>query len=316
MLVTIELKIRHVIDKLVSLLLRLIKMAPVIANRNTLIDILYKTKQKLSINLFDDEDFLSYVKMKKIGLEKNALTIKTISLGSSHSDYSFYSPMWENTYNLGLTSGDIFTSYQLYENNKRKLINLQYIIFFFSVFTAGNSLINTTERYRAVVYKYFLQIPYAKSGTIKSRFEKIIRHKCGIVSIKNNNPNYTGYNFKTYYGVKLSVTDRAKKHLRENRREPNQLEWLQKLSQSIKQDNRKLIIVLSPCRSDYRDMLPAKEELFHKLYNLGLNDVEFLNFYDSDLFTDEDMGDTDHLNEKGAKKLTSEIQKYFAESNF
>jgi hypothetical protein len=104
--------------------------------------------------------------------------------------------------------------------------------------------------------------------------------------------------------------------LRENRREPNQLEWLQKLSQSIKQDNRKLIIVLSPCRSDYRDMLPAKEELFHKLYNLGLNDVEFLNFYDSDLFTDEDMGDTDHLNEKGAKKLTSEIQKYFAESNF
>lgn len=291
-------------------------MTPFLSNWKSLIDQLKKTQRKLRINLFDDDSFLSYVKMKKCGLEKNALSIKTIALRGSNSDYGFYSPMWKDSYNIGLTSSDLFINYHLYENYKNRLKNLKNIILFLNIPAPGNSLIYTSERYRAVAYKFFFDIPYAKEGMIAPRFENWIFNKCKKITNTEINSDFSGYTKKTYYGVNLIVKERAGKHLRENQREPNQLHWLLKLSNSINDDKKRLIIVIPPFRSDFKNVLPTKEVLFEKFYNLNMKNVDFLDFYDSDLFTDEDMGDTDHLNEQGAIKLTTEIRKYFLQKGY
>lgn len=317
MFVSVEIKLRPVFDKLLSVLIRIISFLPFKSTKSRIIDFLKKKQKKTKLmNLFDDNTYLTYVKKKKLGLEKNASIIETIALRGSNSDYGFFSPMWKNSYNLGLTSSDLFISYHLYQNLRAKLHNLKYVIFFLNIPAPGNSLIFTSERYRAVAYKYFFNIPYAEEGMIKTRFEKYIIKKCNNLTITEWSEDYAGYDKKTYYGTNLSMKDRARTHLRENRREPNQLHWLKKLSEHINEDKRNLFVVIPPFRSDFKNELPPKSELFQKFYNLELKNTEFLDFYDSDLFTDADMGDTDHLNEQGAIKLTTEIRNYFNERGY
>lgn len=236
----------------------------------------------------------------------------------SNADFGFYSPLWDNSYNLGLTSSDFYTNYYIYKEYRVKLKSLNNIIVFLSVASIGNSLIYTSERYRAVGYKYFFNIPYAEPSMIKSRFEKRVLRKCEIVNKEKGevHPSYSGYNKKhkiQSITSKASIISRSKTHLRENRREPDQLIWLQKLNKCINEDNRKLILVITPFRSDYKNQLPPKTELFEKIYNLELENSLILDFYDSVLFTDDDMADTDHMNEQGARKLTLEIKRILTE---
>lgn len=317
MFTSLELKIRVFTNKLLNLVIRFILLLPLsTSTKNKLTAKIKKTQKKIRINLFDDEKTLTYVKMKETGLAKKASSITTIALRGSNADYGFYAPMWQNSYNLGLTSSDFYSNYHIYENYKNKLKNLQNIIVFLSVPAPGYSLIHTSERYRAVAYKFFFGIPYSKSKQIKNRFEKRIIKKCSRLTIEESVDDYVGYDKKTYYGTDIPASERIKTHLRENGREPSQLEWLKKLSDSINKDSRKLILVITPYRSDYKKLLPTKEVLFKKFHDLNLNNVDFLDYYDSNLFTDEDMGDTDHMNEQGAIKLTAEIKKYFMEKGY
>lgn len=315
---TIEYNFRRALGGFLELLIRLIKKTNFSDNLN-LIQKLKKIKSNIYVNMFDSKIVLSYVEMKKIGVEKNASSITTIALGSSHADFAFFSPLWPNSYNLGLTSSDLYTAYFLYKNYRKKLTSINNIILFYSVFTPGNSLLYTSEKYRAVGYKYFFNIPYAEPSMIKRRFEKIVLRKCEIVNNEGGgevHPSYSGYDKKDEIKSITSMAStiiRSKTHLRENRREPDQLIWLQKLNKCINEDNRKLVLVITPFRSDYKAQLPPKAELFKKIYNLKLQSSLLLDFYDSDLFTDEDMGDTDHMNEQGARKLTLEIKRILAE---
>ena len=75
------------------------------------------------------------------------------------------------------------------------------------------------------------------------------------------------------------------------------------------QDEINFYIVIPPYRSDYKKLLPEDNVLFEKVYKMNFENVKMLNFYNSKNFDDSDFGDTDHLNEKGAMKLTREIRK-------
>ena len=118
---------------------------------------------------------------------------------------------------------------------------------------------------------------------------------------------------KNDFGTNVIVEERAKSHLRENKREPDQMQWLKELINLVHSDNRRLIIVIPPFRSDYKKIISKQSNLFEKIYNL--KGVEVLNFYDSKIFSDDDFGDSDHLNEQGAIKLTNEIYKHFKNNN-
>lgn len=315
MIVNVEIKIRQLLVKIINLIISLIKINPSKQNKN-FIRKLYLYQKKINIKLFDDDDYLLYLYRKKYNLENNLKSIKILIIGSSHSDYGFYSPVYADSFNLGLTSGDLYTSFHLYENYKSKLQSLNYIILFYSVFSAGYSLISTSERYRSVAYKYFFNVPYQVPKLIKRRFEKKILNKCKNLKLSDANSNFYGYERKTEFLIYQSANERAKSHLRENMREPDQLEWLIKLISSINKDDKEILIVIPPFRNDYKDLLPQSSIVFDKLFRLGhYMKYDILNFYDSEFFIDNDFGDADHLNEQGAIKLTKMINEYFLKKN-
>ncbi|HDM8043623.1 TPA: hypothetical protein P0E04_001750 [Vibrio campbellii] len=55
--------------------------------------------------------------------------------------------------------------------------------------------------------------------------------------------------------------------------------------------------------------MPDKAELFKKIYDIDHTNYKVLDYYDSIDFNDDDLGDTDHLNESGAMKITNLILK-------
>lgn len=269
---------------------------------------LKKLRMNFAPNLFENKMFIEYVSRKSNGFRQRISEIKTLAIRGSNADYGFYAQLWDGSYNLGLVSSDLHSSFHIYKRFKDQLVNLEQVILFYSVSANGYSLIKTSERYRAVVYKYFFEIPYAEAGIINPKFEKYILKKCETLNHNSVESSYCGYDEYHNIGIKLPASERVKPHLRENRREPDQLNWLYLLYNEIEKDKRKMYIVIPPFRSDYRALLPEKEVLFKKLLQNKLANCEIIDLFDSPEFDYSDFADTDHLNKIGATKLTSYLK--------
>ena len=273
---------------------------------------LYKVISKLTRHYQQmrivNASFINYVKKKKAGLNLHRNDIKVLALRGSNADYGFYPDYIEGAFNLGLTSSDLYITYQMYINCLKDLPNLETIVIYYSISACGLNLSKTVERYIQVVYDYYFNIQPLENTDFDEKRVGYVKNMCKYTSKIEIDAEYWGYETKTGF-LNISAAQRVKTHMRENQREPTQLSWLEKLSQAIDGDGKHLIIVITPFRSDYKQAL-GNEMVFEKLFNIKFpNSTKILDFYDSPIFNDSDMGDTDHLNEQGAKKLTLEIKK-------
>lgn len=259
------------------------------------------------INKFMDNKFLNYAYKKKLGLLKNAEKIELLALRGSGADYDFLDQKTDKSYNLGLTSTDLHATYHLYKFSIDVLPNLKNVLVYFVPIAPGLDLTKTLEKYRYVTYRYFFNIPYQEGHSLKRSVEREIFKKCATLASPSIPESYRGYDKKDYLSSNTDVVARAAAHLRENRREPDQMCWLDALLRLAEKNNHKVWIVVPPVRSDFKKQLPASATLFSKLYAMELGNHEILDFYDDVSFDDSDHGDTDHLNEKGAIKLTNRI---------
>lgn len=262
--------------------------------------------------LFDDDQFLSYVLKKKLGIEKNKNNIRTLALRGSIADYGFYPIDPTSDYNLGLTSSDLYTAYHLYLRYRVELKKLSRVVVYINPASIGFSLIKTRERYRAVAYKYYFGVPYQEEGQIKRRDEKIILRRCGKIDNPIIDDVYCGFEEKK--GISADAAARAEAHLRESRREPDQLSWLVALYDAVAEDSRSLYVVIAPARRDYKNHLPSPDVLFKKIYALSGMRFYLLDFYDSTEIDDSHMADTDHLNTAGSIVLTNILMKKIIEN--
>jgi len=276
----------------------------------SLLGVMRKAKRKLKENdtkILVPDDFLNEVYRKKVGYEKHKNEIETLVLRGSHADYGFYANNMKSVYNLGLNSSDLYINYQLFDSLHESTPNLKNIVLFFSVFTPGMSLIKTREKYRCVVYKHFFGIDYQDDNNLKKSLEKRIIKRIKKIKPQDVKHSYNGYEKKYSFGSFENAENRVRTHIRENKREPDQMIWLDRLITESINKNFKIYIVIPPVSSNYKLLLPSQDELFMKLHNTINDRCEVISFYDSNKFDDSDLGDTDHLNEKGAKKLTSEV---------
>ena len=263
---------------------------------------------------FDSQEDLTYVCRKKQGLINHADAIETIAIRGSSAAYGFIPRYIDNSYNLGLTSTDAYFNYHLYLKSKEMLPRLKNVVFYMSGFVCGLSLIRTREKYRAVSYKYFFDIPYEEDGLIDEKIEEKIFNKCKKIKVHLPD-NYWGYTTKKFFATGTDAESRAKIILRENRREPDQMIWIQKLIEQIIEDKKNIFIVIPSHPKKLKKNLPPKEELYKKTYALlnnykDLPNVQLIDLYDSALFVNSDMGDNDHFNKKGAKKCTKIVKEY------
>lgn len=259
------------------------------------------------INTFEDEKFLTYVYKKRLGILQCADQIENLALRGSGADYDFLDQTNGPSYNLGLTSTDLHATYHLYKNSTNILPKLRNVIVFFVPIATGLDLTKTREKYRYVAYSHYFNIPYQCTQDISRRIERRIIKKCKNLAVPNIPNWYRGYDKKKFLESDGDVVVRAKAHLRENQREPDQMRWLNKMIKLADQLGHHIWIVIPPVRSDFKNELPKPKALFSKLYNMDIGQHTILNFYDDDKFDDSDMGDTDHLNEKGAIKITAEV---------
>lgn len=76
----------------------------------------------------------------------------------------------------------------------------------------------------------------------------------------------------------------------------------------------KCLIVITPVTSYYLDYLdPDFKSEFYRVLNEVNGIVHLLDLSDNKEFVDADFNDTDHLNDRGAKKLTLNIVQALAE---
>lgn len=270
--------------------------------------ILSRCIKKVDINIYDNDAFLNYVLAKHLGLKKNIKDIETIALRGSTADYGFDPDYFPNSYNLGLTSSDLHFAYLQYKSVLKEGGEIKNIIVFASFSMIGFSLPKTIEKNRLMAYYTAFNIAIPKSHKFKKRYLKHIEKKLTTLKTDLIVENYNGYEKKVSFMVnKSSLERRLITHTRENKRVPNQLNWLKRIDTKTQKNNHKLFIVLPPFRSDYKEEMPSFDEGYKQLLSLNFQNSEILNFHNSELFNDSDFGDLDHLNEHGAKKLTTEL---------
>lgn len=258
---------------------------------------------------FYDKEFINYIYNKKKGLVKSCHEIETLVVRGSNADFGFDPSLFPNSYNLGLTSTDLYSTYYIYQSVNKRMPNLKNIIIYLNPASIGFELGRTREKYRLFAYKYFFDVPIVYDLSNLKIEKKVL---LSSLKVKNKDEEYlnmsNGYVAHNGCHENYKANERVRTHLRENKREPDQINWLKSLVEAIEREGKKAYLVITPMRSDYKDLMPDENEIYKKIFNEFDSEI-ILNFYNDNDFDDMDMFDTDHLNDTGAKKLTKKIYK-------
>ncbi len=261
----------------------------------------------ISIRPSINTDFFDELILKYDELQLKKENIDTIVLGSSHAAAGFIPKQFSITaFNLASASQDLYYSCQLLKYCQKELKNLKNIYLFYSVFSSGFELQKTNEKERCAFFKFLFNIPY-KYDT-DNKLEYFYKQTYSYYKKNKKNIDTNGYiEQKNFFPSDYPINERAKTHLRENQRENNQMDYLQKIIEICTRDNINLKIIIPPLRNDFYNLLPDENILFAKLYQQD-NLPEIFSFWKNEIFMDSDFGDFDHLNKQGAIKLTNLIK--------
>lgn len=246
-------------------------------------------------------------------IKKNKLDkinkLEMLALGSSHGAYSFIPEIIQkNSFNLCSTSQDLYYSYQLYKKVSNSHPQLKTIVLFYSVFSSGFEIEKTNERSICSYFMYLYKIESKfKSNDLilKAKRCKIYRKPQNVFEKIDNGFLYHKNN--TLDG--FDVNERVNRHLRENKRKNDQITYLIQLINDCNKNEQRLVIVLPPVRKDYKQLVPSNA--FDKLFELEKQyHFKFIDFFNSNLFDNNDFFDCDHVNLNGAVKLSNHLKDY------
>lgn len=263
----------------------------------------------VNTDFYDEYCYEEHIKF--LALQHHKKTLKTVVLGSSHANYGFLPKKQE--VNLGGGSQDLYLSCKIYEYlNRNDFHNIKNIILFYDVFSDGFDLAKTSIDYVCVPYKLLYGIPYR---TILSKKAKIIEEKITKILHTKTVKIPNGYYGKALYRIwneNIDVSKRVESHLKNNHREIKQTQYLAEIIDKTKTNKQQLYIVTPPLRKDYRELLPDYNDIFSNLLHTIRNHkhVHLLNYQDDKDFIETDFGDCDHLNQRGAEKLSNKIRIY------
>lgn len=265
------------------------------------------------------QDIIDLIRNKTVAVEsfvefenqlKNINDKETLIIGSSHIADG-YIPQ-KNEVSFAFHSQDLYYSYNLYKLTKHS--NIKNVIMSFSVFSDGYTLIKTNESKFCIPLKLIFGIPYQYEDVAKYNrlylFE--YQYKRKINKCRKNREKYVRkpYIVKNDFDLNI-IKKRATSHYKNHLREISQMNYFIKILEETKAKNQNLYIVITPVTSMYRNELPPSEEIFSNMKNIT---KEFphccvLDYFNDEEFTIEDFYNGDHLNKKGAEKLTNLIRK-------
>lgn len=245
-------------------------------------------------------------------------SVKNLILGSSHMEYGYVSSD-KDFYNLASANQDIYYTYNLYRLFSSE--NTKNVIFDFSVFSKGFNLAKTNSADYCALFKVLSGINYENKICAKEKNlykkERIFRKNVNWCRRKFKvSENYNGcfeeYQFPTEFSVDVTAEERAGKHLKNHERTETMTVYLEKLLDETQKNNQNLIIVITPCTSQYRKNLPDTDKMYEELFKISSKypNSYIINLYDDNEFSDEDFYDWDHLKYQGALKMSEKINDF------
>lgn len=268
--------------------------------------------RKLRRQIKGSFDRYFYYKAKKAALL--APRIELAVLGSSHAQCGFCET--DRDINLGIASQDLYYSYQLYLKSLLMFPNLKRVVLFYSDFSDGNEEERSKVIAETVKYMQYFGIP-PKNPVFYADKQINLCPKFAPYEVKT--PDFDDpypFPFPANDPSAEDVKIRAEKHLKGAFRGSGQTVFAERIVQSVLAEGLDLAIVAAPVRADYLSFVPADAEPFEKLENMLQKyngKVRYLNCWRDPDFTNEDFADCDHLNQRGAEKLTAKIKQKFQE---
>ena len=252
------------------------------------------------------ENVFAEIKNKRDTVLKNKDICKTIILGSSHGAYGINPEYIGNDcFNLCTNSQDLFTAEQVFDYMKKELPYLKNIVLITDVFSRGWRLECTSAKHILASYQYLYGFKYPMfqdEHKYLKQCKKLDRQHLYATENKNGYLNPPKLQFTD------TVEARVKAHLREHNRTVSQYFCLKNMVNSIGYSDGSFMVLILPTRSDYRKLLPDDLVLNEvKQITKGTN-VKIFDFSDDPDFKDEDFYDYDHLNPKGAEKLSKKLK--------
>jgi len=268
----------------------------------------YRIKKHFDLLPLPPSAVFSAVLQKKNALSRMKDTVETLVVGSSHGKNGFHAI--NNEFNFCITSQDLYTGYEIYKKYA-DLKNLKTVILFYSVFSPGFEEEMTNDHIAPVLYKMILNIPYRYPE--RYNYKKIEKKLAKSLSniLFDNTDACSSFDARGNYDYSVFCTnadakERADGHLKNNARENRQTKYVAEMQKLAEERGHALVVVIPPARSDYMRYMPPCETVFKDLF--ALKNVRVLNYFGNPDFSDDDFGDTDHLNLQGALKLSGFIR--------
>lgn len=261
---------------------------------------------------------------KKEYLNSNSNKITTIFLGSSHTYYGIDPDFISgNSFNAGHISQSIDLDYQIIKKYENNWDELKYIIIPIDYFTLFFRLKDGIEHWRIKNYNLYYDMSLSNSFSdnsellsvsLKSNLRRIISFyflsktsvTCSKLGFGNNYKNSSNL-IETGKTAALRHTENDLSKLNES------IEILIEIIDFASKNNIEIVFFTSPAYDTYVSNLDENQ------LNLTINTItelaekysncNYFNLLNDPHFYSTDFGDADHLNSKGAKKLSLKLDK-------
>lgn len=245
---------------------------------------------------------------------------ETLIIGSSHGACGILcSKIDDNGLNVCFDSIDLYLSDIIGEHIINKFESIKRIVVTYSLFSNGYEVCKIPS-IRNILYglEVFLGIDNIRSKTKKDEsIISAIKHYKELyidkVVEKNIYREKNGDQKELLSEPSKSSKETIENHIKHYLRNNSQNYYLEKLIKFCNNRNIEVYVVITPVREDYKaETIKAcgKENLFIDAKKIceKYNNTHLLIYFFSEIFMQEDFRDGDHLNIKGAEKLSNMLK--------
>jgi hypothetical protein len=271
-------------------------------------------------------------KYKSEYINKSSSQIETLILGSSHSYYGvnpYY--MSPNTFNNAHVSQSLNFDYQILMSKSKDWKKLKKIYLPISYFSFWSDLSNGLESWRSKFYYHAYDIDdnlsFQDKFFITQKFTISIRHFYNFIFkgkdlFQINDLGWgLGYDSKKSNNLQISALSASKRHSINNIYSNDNKDifsknvwYLNQISNWAKTNGVEVIFFTPPAHISYINNLNPEQLSITRNTISNISDkydnCNYIDLMESSFFEKKDFFDSDHLNEKGAKKLSELLNGY------
>lgn len=258
-------------------------------------------------------------------LMKDPSSIETLFLGSSHSLYGI-NPMYfdEKAFNLCHVSQSLDYDLALLKKYNTHLNKLKTVVLNIDYISLYWNLNNSPEKWRAKNYGIYYDIPdlSIKNNTeiLSNKFKINLNRFYDYYILGNNNisidENGWGNSYQTASPLSLEETGviNSQRHrdISDSSLISENLKSLMDIKDICAKNNLNLLIYSPPGYSTYFNRLDGNQlsKTIELIQDVSQNNaIKYLNLFKDQRFKKDDFYDADHLNKKGATKLSKILNK-------